>query len=54
MSGTKGRIGRLKRFVGLSHDSLPAYRCRGCCTSFELQYHVCPDCGGYSVERVRE
>ncbi|SEO38781.1 hypothetical protein SAMN04487948_102180 [Halogranum amylolyticum] len=54
MSGTTQRFSRLRRFIGLSHDELPAYRCHGCGTEFELQYHVCPDCGGYSVEPVRE
>lgn len=54
MSGTKERFSRLRQFVGLSHDGQPAYHCHGCCAEFEVQYHVCPDCGGYSVEPVRE
>ncbi|MFB6171241.1 MAG: 50S ribosomal protein L32 [Haloarculaceae archaeon] len=27
------------------------YRCRNCETAFELQHHVCPECGSYAVER---
>lgn len=27
--------------------------CRGCRETFEMEYHVCPECGGYRVERDR-
>ncbi|EJN60466.1 hypothetical protein HSB1_10690 [Halogranum salarium B-1] len=40
--------------MGFAHEPVPAYRCHGCHTGFDVQYHVCPDCGGYSVEPVRE
>jgi len=30
-------------------ESAP-YACKGCGTAFDVQYHVCPECGGYSVE----
>jgi hypothetical protein len=28
------------------------YVCRGCESLFDVQYHVCPVCGGFSVELV--
>jgi hypothetical protein len=28
------------------------YHCLGCGASFDVQYHVCPCCRGYSVEPV--
>lgn len=28
------------------------YECKGCGQPFELQYQVCPSCGGFSVERA--
>lgn len=32
------------------HTQRP-YECRSCRTSFEVEYHVCPECSGFSVER---
>jgi rRNA maturation endonuclease Nob1 len=32
-------------------ESTPAYACRGCGAGFEMRYHVCPECGGFSVDR---
>ncbi|WP_203229084.1 hypothetical protein [Halobellus captivus] len=26
------------------------YRCQGCDSAYDVQYHVCPECGGFSVE----
>ncbi|WP_117591356.1 hypothetical protein [Haloprofundus halophilus] len=26
------------------------YKCRGCGETYSVEYHVCPTCGGYSVE----
>ncbi|WP_224336691.1 hypothetical protein [Haloprofundus halobius] len=26
------------------------YQCRSCGEGYALEYHVCPTCGGYSVE----
>lgn len=31
-----------------------AYVCRSCDEQFELQRHVCPACGGFSVDAVRD
>ncbi|MFC6960630.1 hypothetical protein [Halocatena marina] len=28
------------------------YKCGGCGMRFELQRHVCPACGGYTIERT--
>ncbi len=27
-----------------------SYVCRSCETGFEMQHHVCPECGGFSVD----
>ncbi|WP_330630392.1 hypothetical protein [Halocatena halophila] len=27
------------------------YECRRCGEKFSFQYQVCPDCGGYAIER---
>lgn len=32
-------------------EPLP-YECGSCGVRFELQRHVCPDCGGYTIERT--
>lgn len=32
-------------------DSSP-YECNGCGMRFDRQYHVCPACGGYTIERT--
>ena len=50
MGGSAGAFGRLKRIAGLSKRRSP-YVCRGCEATFNVQYHVCPECGSYSVER---
>ncbi|SDM14233.1 hypothetical protein SAMN04487949_1014 [Halogranum gelatinilyticum] len=52
MGGTIERLGRLKRLVGLSDEETSAYRCHGCGVGFDVQYHVCPDCGSYRVDAV--
>ena len=31
----------------------PVYVCRGCGEAFGLEYYICPECSGYSVERAR-
>jgi lipopolysaccharide biosynthesis regulator YciM len=52
MGGKRTPLGRLKRLAGLTAPETPPYRCHGCETGFEVQYHVCPDCGSYTVERA--
>jgi rRNA maturation endonuclease Nob1 len=32
-------------------DDARPYRCLKCEAEFDLRYHVCPECGSYSVER---
>ena len=41
----------LRRAIGLDLPAERPYTCRGCGSRFELQYHVCPVCGGFSIER---
>jgi hypothetical protein len=50
MGGTDDALGRLKRWAGLTAAPTGSYRCRSCDEAFDVQYHVCPKCGGYSVE----
>lgn len=38
----------IRAAVGSAGDE--AYECRTCGASFGVQYHVCPDCDGFSVE----
>jgi rubrerythrin len=44
--------GTIERLVGLFRGRQPvdAYVCQGCGTGFDLQYHVCPACGSFSVD----
>ncbi|MGM0592530.1 MAG: hypothetical protein ACQETI_13075 [Halobacteriota archaeon] len=54
MGGGEDTFGRLKRLAGLTEPEATPYVCLGCQTAFDVQYHVCPECGGYSVERCEE
>jgi len=48
-------MGTLDRVVArlLDDDDTRAdYVCRNCDTALDVQHHVCPECGGYSVERT--
>jgi rubrerythrin len=40
------------RAVGLTRGGTEDYVCRSCGYDFEVEHHVCPECGGYSVERL--
>lgn len=33
-------------------DTRPEYACLACENGYDVQHHVCPECGGYSVERI--
>ena len=33
-------------------DTRPDYACLACENGYDVQHHVCPECGGYSVERI--
>jgi hypothetical protein len=54
-----GRLDRLLRWAradperrpGADGGSRPAYACRACNAAFEVRYHVCPECGAFSVDR---
>jgi hypothetical protein len=56
MDGT-APIDRLLALAGLgpresteATQSPSRYVCLGCETAYDVQYHVCPECGGFSVE----
>ena len=57
MGGKAEAFERIKRLAGFGdadgEDRLP-YRCRGCGSAFDVQYHVGPECGGYSVDSCRD
>lgn len=36
----------------LGAESRGDYKCRGCGSAFDVQYHVCPVCRGFSVDSV--
>ena len=42
--------GRLKHCISGSSEGEP-YMCGNCGSEFDIQYHVCPECGGFNVER---
>jgi rRNA maturation endonuclease Nob1 len=52
MGGSQRTLGRLIELAGLSasESRSRSYVCRSCGRTFEVQYHVCPECGGYSVD----
>lgn len=33
-------------------ETLAPYECAGCGACFEHRRHVCPTCGGYTIERT--
>lgn len=45
------RTGILGRLTAPFESRDRPYRCRRCGMQFELQHHVCPECGSYTVER---
>lgn len=34
-----------------SRSSNPPFECRTCEALYMVEYHICPECGGFSVER---
>lgn len=45
------RTGILGRLTAPFESRDRPYRCQRCGTPFELQHHVCPECGSYTVDR---
>jgi rRNA maturation endonuclease Nob1 len=45
--GTLDRV--IERFANEAPQ--PEFACLTCDASYDVQHHVCPRCGGYSVER---
>ena len=43
-------LGRLVNAVRRDDSVDPPYVCRSCGAAFDVIYHVCPCCGGFSVE----
>jgi len=43
---------RLRSALGT--EEREPYCCRGCSTEFDVQYHVCPECGGFAVDPIVE
>ena len=39
-------------FTGPDRDDPLPYECRTCGARFELQRQVCPECGGYTFDRI--
>ncbi|WP_164974747.1 hypothetical protein [Halegenticoccus tardaugens] len=54
MDGNVARFRQFKRLIGIDGGERPPYVCLGCGSRFEVQYHVCPDCGGYRVEHATD
>jgi len=42
---------RLKGFADAG-DTDAGFECQGCGTSLEAQRQVCPECGGYHIDRA--
>lgn len=48
-----GRIvSTINRLFGQAGTQNRPYECRECLERFEVQYHSCPECGSYRVNRV--
>jgi len=43
-------LGRLTSILTREKSSHP-YECQTCGKQFSVQYHCCPACGGYSIDR---
>mgnify|MGYP006292240697 CR=1 FL=1 len=43
---------RLKRLTDAADTGRTDYECQRCETGFEMRRQVCPECGGYRIERV--
>ncbi|MGQ4554760.1 hypothetical protein [Halobellus sp. GM3] len=60
MDGTAA-LARLRSLVGgacggtaAAREADGPYACLGCEVTYEVQHHVCPECGGFSVEARTE
>jgi len=45
-------VKRRLRGVVSTRETGEEYTCQSCDARFDVQYHTCPDCGSYSVERL--
>lgn len=42
----------LRGRFGTEDEPPPPYACLSCRSRFMVQYQVCPECGGYMIERI--
>jgi hypothetical protein len=52
MSGDGSTLDWLKSVAGVDPPERP-YVCRSCEAGLDVEYHVCPECGGFTVELRR-
>lgn len=45
-------MGVISALIGRLSDERPEYECRDCGSGFPRRRQVCPDCGGYRIERT--
>jgi len=46
-----GIVDGLSNLFGPHTQSEGIYQCQSCQALFDAQFHVCPNCGGYRVDR---
>jgi ribosomal protein L37E len=46
-------LDRFKQLFSTGASERP-FACRGCGERYEVEYHTCPACDGFSVERLLE
>ncbi|WP_435347717.1 hypothetical protein [Haloarchaeobius sp. HRN-SO-5] len=50
--GSLDDVRRRLRAAVLTETEGSEYVCRSCESGYDVQHHICPDCGSYSVERL--
>jgi len=44
-------VGAMLAVLSARDSRARPYECQQCGNAFTVQYHSCPECGGYSIER---